>query len=383
MVYDFLVIGATGAQGRIATRDLLQSGYSVVLAGRDKSRIEHIIKKYKRATFAYLDLRDKSSIIDVIKNSGVSVVVNCADGDYDLDVLNACIKVKANCLDLGSGDSITLEQLKLDKVLRRESLIAITGCGSVPGIGSVMAGYASEKFDKIEKIYAGFAWDSNMKVFVVPYSIDTIAEEFTYKSPIIKNGRMKLIEPGSYVLDRNFMNIGKQRVRCMMHQEIYSFYNSFKNKGVKEIIFYGGFPEHSYNTIMNLIELGLCSKDYITVDGKKHRMIDCLTEALKKLSIPKGYKELEDLWVTIVGKKNGRKKKIEMVCTAGTLKGWEDATCNIDTGMPISIMAQMIKKGTIKAKGSFSPELIVPSNIFFKELAKRKMYVYENGRKIN
>ena len=31
MAYDFLVIGATGAQGRIATRHLLEHGYSVML----------------------------------------------------------------------------------------------------------------------------------------------------------------------------------------------------------------------------------------------------------------------------------------------------------------------------------------------------------------
>ena len=72
-----------------------------------------------------------------------------------------------------------------------------------------------------------------------------------------------------------------------------------------------------------------------------------------------------------------------MICTAGTIKGWEDATCNVDTGMPISIMAQMIKKGTIKEKGMCSPEFIVPNNEFFQELAKRKMYVYENGKRIN
>ncbi len=72
-----------------------------------------------------------------------------------------------------------------------------------------------------------------------------------------------------------------------------------------------------------------------------------------------------------------------MECLVPTLKGWEDAYTNIDTGMPISIMAQMIKNGIIKDKGSFSPEAVVPPEPYFKELRKRKMVVYENGKVIN
>ena len=53
------------------------------------------------------------------------------------------------------------------------------------------------------------------------------------------------------------------------------------------------------------------------------------------------------------------------------------------TGMPASIMAQMIKKELINEYGSFAPEAIVPPAPFFKELKKRNMILYENGKKIN
>ena len=61
----------------------------------------------------------------------------------------------------------------------------------------------------------------------------------------------------------------------------------------------------------------------------------------------------------------------------------EEAGCNIDTGMPASIMAQMILKKVITKPGSYSPEDIVPPAAFFKELRKRKLLVYENGKVIN
>ena len=47
MKYDFVVLDATGMQGRIVSRDLLENGYSVLLCGRDKPRVEQILNKYK------------------------------------------------------------------------------------------------------------------------------------------------------------------------------------------------------------------------------------------------------------------------------------------------------------------------------------------------
>ena len=99
--------------------------------------------------------------------------------------------------------------------------------------------------------------------------------------------------------------------------------------------------------------------------------------------MPKGYTETENLWVLIKGKHNGKAKEIMMECIVPPLKGWEDAGCNIDTGMPASIMAQMILKKVITKPGSYAPESIVPPGLFFKELRKRKMLVYENGKVIN
>ena len=72
-----------------------------------------------------------------------------------------------------------------------------------------------------------------------------------------------------------------------------------------------------------------------------------------------------------------------MECIVPTLKGWEDAGCNIDTGMPASIIAQMIHKEIIQEKGSFSPEEVVDTVPFFKEIAERSMHVLENGKRIN
>ncbi|MEK6875577.1 MAG: saccharopine dehydrogenase C-terminal domain-containing protein [Nanoarchaeota archaeon] len=383
MNYDFVVFGATGMQGKIASKDLLENKYSVLMCGRDKSRITHLLKKYKKSSFKFVDVRDETLVVETIKKSGADIVINCVEGDWNLKVLKECIRADVNCIDLGSEIWMTKRQLALNPILKKKNLISITGIGSVPGIGNIMLRYAARKFDKISDIEVGFSWDSNIKKFVVPFSIESIIEEFTDPAPIVSNKHFIKKMPLDSIIEDYHRSIGKQKEFFVRHPEQFTFFHYFKDHGVKNIKFYAGFPEHSFRTITTLIDIGMGSKKDILFNNIKIKPVKFLTEILKKIEYPKGYKEKENLWVKITGVKNNKPKKILMECIVPTLKGWEDAGCNIDTGMPASILAQMIKKGVITEKGSFAPEGVVPPEPFFKELRKRKMIVLENGKVIN
>jgi saccharopine dehydrogenase-like NADP-dependent oxidoreductase len=132
-----------------------------------------------------------------------------------------------------------------------------------------------------------------------------------------------------------------------------------------------------------MIELGLGNPIEIEFNGLKIKPIDFLTEVLRDLDMPDNYREKENLWVRVMGAKDGKKKRILMECLASTIDGWEAAGCNIDTGFPASIIAQMVKKGVIHQYGSFAPEGIVPPKPFFDEIRKRGMVVLENGKVLN
>ncbi len=381
MGWDFVVLGATGMQGRITSKDLLENGYSVLLCGRDKPRVEHLLKKYKKTGFEYIELRDVHRTIETLNQSKAKIVVNCAEGDWNLNVLEACIHAGSHLIDLGSDIPMTRKQLEKDKELKKKGLIHITGSGSVPGIGNVMLRHASAKFNKIDEVDIGFAWDSNIKKFVVPFSIISILEEFTSPAPFVWHGHVKKVYPMDSVVRVHHRAIEEEnQFTCGHHPETLTFYRFCKNKGIKNVKFFAGFPDHSFDMLEKMVQLNLASKEEIDFQGTKIKPIEFLAENLKKLKIPKGYEEKENLWVEIRGDKG---KKILMECIVPTIKGWEDAACNIDTGMPASIMAQMIMRKQITTPGAFAPEEIVPCEPFFKELRKRQMEVLENGKIIN
>ncbi len=384
MKFDFVVLGATGMQGKIVSRDLLERGYSVLMCGRDKSRIVHLLKRYMKTRFEYVDLTDINNAIRVIKKSGARVAINCAEGNYDLNSLLACIKAKVHSIDLGSDIPMTKQQMALDKTLKKAKLTHITGCGSVPGIGNVMLNYADGKFDKIDTVEVGFAWDSNIKKFVVPFSMESILEEFTMYAPYMHNNKTMRIKPTDSIVRVYHKAIGREsQFNVGHHPETYTFYKFCRKKGVKNIEFYAGFPDHSMQVIQALVDLGFASNKKVNFKGIKIWPDEFLTELLKRLKYPKGYTETENLWILIKGKHKGKSKEILMECIVPPLKGWEDAGCNIDTGMPASIIAQMILKKIINKPGSYSPEFVIPPLPFFKELRKRQMKVFENGKVIN
>ena len=382
MKYDFIIFGGTGQQGGICARDLIESGYSVLLVGRDKTRIKNLLKN-KKTGFIEVDLRNEKEIAKAIKSSNADVVVNCAELIFNVAIMKACLKTKKSLTDLGGLQKITLEQFKLHDSFKKTGIINITGCGSTPGIVNVMTAHVLEKLDSVKTIYLGFVWDSNIKKFVVPYSIQSIFDEFTENPITYHDGKFVKEKRMTCKGTKNFKEVGKQTVYCIVHSEVYSFSKYFKNKGLKNIHYMAGFPEHSMKVIQTLIDLGFNSEEPIKINETEIKSINFTTEVLKKIKWPKNYREVENLWVEICGKKNNKDIKIEMNCIVKSLPGWEDAGSNVDTGRTISVISQMLKDNLIKEKGVYAPEAVVPCKPFFKELAKRKMYIYENGRKIN
>jgi saccharopine dehydrogenase-like NADP-dependent oxidoreductase len=382
--FDFVVLGATGMQGRIVSRDLLENGYSVLMCGRDKSRIDPILKKHGKTSFQYLDIRDIKKAIKIIKKSGSNIAINCMEGDWNLNALKIFRDAGVHSIDLGSDIPILKKQLAMNSELKKNNLIHITGCGSVPGIGNVMLRYAHNKFDKIDTVKVGFAWASNIPKFVVPFSMTSILEEFTMNAPYIHNNKEMIVKPTDSIVRVYHKSVGREsQFNVGHHPEVYTFHKFCRHKGVKNVEFYAGFPDHSMQVIQTLVDLGFESKKPINFKGMEIWPDEFLTELLKKLEYPKGYEETENLWVSIEGKHHGKYKEILMECLVPPLKGWEDAGCNIDTGMPASIIAQMILNKNITEPGSYSPEDIIPVEPFFKELKKRNMKVYENGKQIN
>lgn len=373
-------------QGKITARDLLENGHSVFLADLFDDGAKIIQAKFpdKEIPFEKVNLMNLHPTTELIKKVNPTVVINCAEAECNLTVYKAALEAGVHVIDLGSSVPMTKKQLAMGPYFHEIDRIAITGCGSTPGINNVALHHAHTQFDTLESIEAGFVWDSNIKEFVVPFSIMSIVYEFTDPAPYIEDGKWYTKKPLDTVEEREFRVIGRQKIFLVRHPETYTFFLYNQNDGLKNVHYYAGFPDHSFDKIVEFIKTGQADDEkVIEVNGVEMTPLEQLSLSLRNQAFPPGYTEKENLWVKVTGTKGGEPKEMLMETIVDTLPGWEDAGCNIDTGMPASIMAQMIKDGRITARGSHAPGPVVPVQEFFKELRKRKMDVYQDGVLIN
>ena len=384
MKFDYLIIGSSGLQGRIVTRDLLESGYKVYCADLYKEGSEKNLSNFPGTDFSRIDLRDYEEFKKFVKSVPADVVINCAEGDWNHDVYRVCLEEGRHVIDLGSDIPMTKSQIAMSSSFKKAGLVAITGCGSTPGINNIMLKHAVQFFKDIDTIELGFAWDSNVKKFVVPFSIENVIEELSDPAPVLEAGKWLEKIPKDTEVVKEIREIGAQKFYLVRHPETYTFSEDYKEYNVQNIRFYAGFPEHSLEVLRRIIELGLGKKELLPFEKTEIRPVDALSRVLTRLPRPDNYTEKENLWVEVSGgDKDGNIKIVKMECIVPSLPGWSEDGCNIDTGFPASIIAQMITDGRITARGSFAPDMAVPTGEFFKELKKKGLTVFQDGAPIN
>lgn len=382
MQIDFLVFGSTGMQGSIVVKDLVKNGYTVAASGKHVDKLAQLKLQLPSISTYAIDLQSPN-LPALVSQIHPKVIVNCAEGDWNLSVFQAALAAGAHVIDLGSEIPMTKDQLELDAAFKLKNIIGVTGIGSTPGITNVMLDFGIKEFESVETIEAGFAWTSNIKTFVVPFSMESIIEEFTDPAVFVENGEWTNRIPMQTIHENTFRDVGPQKVFMVRHPEPFTYYHYYQSTGVKNVRFFAGFPHHSFDVIASFANNSdNRARKVAIVDGQEVPYTQLTNVLNKKYPKPDGYDEKENLWVNIEGIKNGQWHKMLLECIVQTLPEWKEAGCNIDTSLPASILAQMLHKGLITQSGTFAPEGIVPHQIFFHELTKRGMVIWANGQRI-
>ena len=373
MSCDILVLGADGQQGILSTLFLLSRGYKIACS----DIYQETFRKETRGSsvpFSFCDHRDTGQIIKLLRRFRPKMVLNCANDFYNENVCDALLSERVSCVDFGTDIARTQSRLGRFNDFKKAGLTLIMGCGSVPGIGSVMMRHLSGMFERMDSAEAGFAWNSNEPDFVPPFFLYVVTLELSQPVAVMSGGKMQLLPPLHSRRTQEFPMIGEQVVYMVSHSEVFSFHHYFEHLGLKNVRFFAGFPAHSRSVIDALIKLRLNQEEPLTVATETGRVsitpCDFLTAAAKKIETPAGYEESEVLWASVEGVRRGDTEPqiYQMTCLVPPLKGWERFGCNVDTAFPGCIISEMILRGEIADRGVFCPEGIVPTRPFFSKM---------------
>jgi len=376
-----LVLGC-GNIGSAAAEDIAKSLSSshVVVADKDEERAEKVAEKIGRdnVSWAKIDAGNPSELVNSLRD--FDLVMGFLPGSLGYSLIEACIAAEKDLVDVSFMEE---NPLKLHEKAVKTGVTIIPDCGLAPGISNILVGHAAKKLDRVEKIHIMVGGLPEKPVpplgYVITWSPDSLIDEYTRKARIVENGRIIEVEALEGLEQVDFPGVGKLEAFYTdgLRTLIYTFkgVNTMWEKTLRHL----GHAEK----IKLLRSLGFFDEEQIVVNGVKvcpRKVTARLFE--QKLHMPH-VKDLVALKVEVSGFKNGREMRHSYYLLDFYDEKSEVTAMARTTAYPASIIAQLMLKNMLKAKGVIPPENIGMNNmlfsIFLDELKKREIRIIEEA----
>lgn len=375
-----LVLGGAGAMGMVTVRDLAESPQvsEVIIGDVNVEKAEKIAEwaGKEKISVKKVDVSNVESLTMAMKD--VDAVANAAPYHLNLIVTKAAIQAGRNLTDLGGVYYMTLKQLGLNDEAKRANVSIVLGCGLAPGVADILAKYGADKLDKVEEVHIWYG-DRSFEPAKYKWSFRTVLEEYTKGPVIYENGEFRRLPPFSGKQLVKFPAPVGERACC------YALYSGLAtlprtiNKGVKKIDCSMSYTQEDELRIKVLNELGLTREEPIKIGEVEISPREFLLRCVPPPNVKA--KDASSLIVEVKGEKNGQSMKITYSLVQKFHESYNVSAIAYLTGVPLSVVSQMLAKGEIKEKGVLPPEIAVPHEVFFRELAKRKIIINETVEK--
>lgn len=378
-MHTIIVLGGAGAMGQIIVQDLADTAKDTKIIIGDfniegNERIAELVKR-PNVEAEKIDIKNEEALIALLKKG--QCVVNSTPYYFNVDVMKAALKAGCSYTDLGGLYHTTMKQLELNDEFKKANLTAVLGSGAAPGTTNLLAAAAAKDLDKVELIdiacgSVDFA-EASDHPFFPPYMLDTLFDEYTKDAMVFENGVAEGRNPLAMQKNIEFGDpVGTQPAIYTLHSEVATLPMTYKDKGIKNVYFRLALPRELHEKLELFVKLGFGKPEPVeTAEGKFHpRKILAHMISQIPYSKPK-VNDVEILRVDVKGKKGSEDVHIVMFETATSDSNRQISAGDLNTGVPPSIVAQMIVDGRIKDNGVLAPEVAVDTDQYFAELEKR------------
>jgi lysine 6-dehydrogenase len=379
-----IVLGGAGAMGRVTVRTL--TGYEdidqVTIADYNEERAHEVAAALNSSKIQVkqIDVNDTDRLSSLVR--GADAVLSAVEYVFNQPVLKACIQEKVHYADLGGLFHMTRKLMNMGPQVEAAGITAILGMGGTPGVTNLLARAAVDKLDRVDsiKVQLGCSDDTPSSApLVVPYSIRTILDEFTKPPQVFQDGAWYPQQPLTGQEELIFpLPVGRATAIYSLHSECATFPISFRDKGIKHVSFKIAFPSDFLTKLKFLVDIGFGSDEPISVRGVKVSPREVLARLLEVAPVEDVEpRDCDVLRVVVAGEVNKQPVEITNQVVVLPYRRWGISAGALDTGTPLAIAGRMLANGEITRRGAFGPELCVPTEPFFKELARYDMHVTE------
>src|SRR5256885_6488697 len=379
-----MVLGGAGAMGRITVRTLIEyeDVDQVTIADYNEERAREVAATLgsSKIQVKQIDVNDSERLATLLHGS--DVVLNAVEYIYNLPVLEACIQEKVHYADLGGLFHMSRKLMAMHVEVEAAGITAILCMGGTPGITNLLARAAVDKLDHVDSIKVQLGCSDNTPSsapLVPPYSIRTILDEFTKQPQVFQDGAWYPQQPLTGQEEMIFpLPVGRATAIYSLHSECATFPISFREKGIRHVSFKIAFPSDFLTKLKFLVDIGFGSDEPINVRGAKVSPREVLARLLEMAPVEDVEpRDCDVLRVVAAGEASGQQVEITNQVVVLPYHRWGISAGAVDTGTPLAIAGRMLANGEITRCGVFGPEMCVPMEPFFRELAHYDMHVTE------
>jgi lysine 6-dehydrogenase len=273
--------------------------------------------------------------------------------------IRAAVAAGTPLVDLARPVETELADLK--RAVEAAGGLVILGCGVEPGLTEIMARYLADKLDQVDELHIKCGGIPGHPTPPLGYKIVFGGRHLPLREEdahIVENGELKLVPRYSGVERVSFPGVGECEA---WHEGFMPWLMDLKalqglKLGTQKTVRWPGYAAK----VTVLKELGLLSEEPVEVDGVSvapKRLVDAVL--YPRVRLEEGERDITLFRVEAIGEKEGvlRRYKVEMVDRYDDLLGFTSmARTTAFTG---AIVARMIARGEIKAKGLFTPEQVI------------------------
>jgi saccharopine dehydrogenase-like NADP-dependent oxidoreductase len=367
--------------GRWAVKDLgLSPDVSEIVVGdynEEQAREVAASHGGGKAAGRFVDARDQGSVQAAV--AGCDAMVNATQHFWNITVMHAAAAAGVHYTDMGGLFHVTKQQVELHEEFRRAGVTAVIAMGGAPGVTNILAKYGAERLDVVEEAHAlcGNVDDTDWSSYdgwVVPYSLETLCDEFSVVAPEFIDGRWVMdITGGEGAEELDFGEpAGMLEAHYTIHSEPFTFWHTWKDQGLRSATFKLSLPAEFTGQMRFLHAIGMTRTDDVEVKGVHVRPRDVLLKVVSQIPRPTDVvlDDVDYLLGVVRGLKDGRRVEWRVRATVPAHKEYGAGGGDVDTGIPPAIVARMLARGDIAGPGVFVPEQAVPCETFFGEFSR-------------